>query len=139
MFYICEIELSVQETRCQMGLTIHRGSNEIGGTCVELQFEESGIPIDCGLPMFDEGREPFDFKKTKLKTQKGLVRSAVLPPIPGLDNNNPAIISAILSSHPHHDHYGLFSYAIPEVPIFTRSRIFECGPAVWDQRLEAIE
>jgi len=43
-----------------MNLTIHRGTKEIGGTCIELQTTESRIIIDFGLPLVDENQEPFD-------------------------------------------------------------------------------
>ena len=33
-----------------MKLTIHRGAKEIGGTCIEIQSENSKILIDFGLP-----------------------------------------------------------------------------------------
>ena len=39
-----------------MQLTIHRGTEEIGGSCVELQTKEARILIDFGLPLLgDEG------------------------------------------------------------------------------------
>jgi mRNA degradation ribonuclease J1/J2 len=43
-----------------MKLTIHRGSKEIGRTCIELQSTNSRILIDFGLPLVDENKERFD-------------------------------------------------------------------------------
>ena len=43
-----------------MKLTIHRGSKEIGGSCVELQSGQSRILIDFGLPLIDENMEQFN-------------------------------------------------------------------------------
>jgi len=40
-----------------MKLTIHRGSKEIGGTCIELQLATSRILIGFGLPLVDENKE----------------------------------------------------------------------------------
>jgi hypothetical protein len=34
-----------------MRLTIHRGSHEIGGTCVELATGATRIVLDAGLPL----------------------------------------------------------------------------------------
>lgn len=48
-----------------MKLTIHRGSKEIGGTCIELQLATSRILIDFGLPLVDENKERFDSLTTK--------------------------------------------------------------------------
>ena len=45
-----------------MNLIIHRGTHEIGGTCVEITTDETRIIIDLGMPLAD----PRD-KKKKLK------------------------------------------------------------------------
>ncbi len=37
-----------------MDLTIHRGTHEIGGSCVELATENTRILIDVGLPLVDK-------------------------------------------------------------------------------------
>ena len=34
-----------------MRLIIHRGAHQVGGSCVELGFENSTILIDVGLPL----------------------------------------------------------------------------------------
>jgi len=37
-----------------MKLTIHCGTHEIGGTCVELSTKNTRLLIDIGLPLVDE-------------------------------------------------------------------------------------
>ena len=59
-----------------MWLTIHRGSKEIGGSCVELQSEQSRILIDFGLPLVDENMERFDSRKIKNKPKEELIKNA---------------------------------------------------------------
>ena len=101
-----------------MKLTIHRGSKEIGGSCVELQSEQSRILIDFGLPLVDENMEQFDSRKIKNKPREELIKNGVLPDIAGLyQNENPAF-DAILLSHSHQDHYGLLSYVNPQIPVY---------------------
>ena len=39
-----------------MNLIIHRGTKEIGGSCVELLTAKTRILIDFGMPLVDEGR-----------------------------------------------------------------------------------
>jgi ribonuclease J len=37
-----------------MNLTIHRGTNQIGGTCIELQTANTRILIGFGMPLIFE-------------------------------------------------------------------------------------
>jgi ribonuclease J len=101
-----------------MKLTIHRGAEEIGGTCIELQSATSRILIDFGLPLVDEHKAKFDTKKIGKLTKDDLMRRGVLPQIKGLYKNEPPLIVAILLSHPHQDHYGLLSFVNPEIPVY---------------------
>ena len=38
-----------------MNLVIHRGSNQIGGSCVEVESQGNRLLIDLGLPLDAEG------------------------------------------------------------------------------------
>ena len=72
-----------------MRARIHRGTHEIGGTCVELEADGRRIIIDAGLPLdWAEG---------------------TAPPLPSIDW---ASLCGVLISHPHLDHYGL----LPRMP-----------------------
>ena len=83
-----------------MRVRIHRGSHEIGGNCVEVESDGARIVLDLGQPL-DAG--PDD--------------DLPLPPISGLDGNDPSLLG-LLISHPHQDHYGLASGISEKVPIF---------------------
>jgi len=65
-------------------LTIHRGAEEIGGSCVELESQGARILIDFGLPLVDANMERFDSRKIKGKSKEELAQSGVLPRIEGL-------------------------------------------------------
>lgn len=67
---------------------IHRGSQEIGGNCVELESRGQRIVLDMGLPL---GMTPGE---------------ATVPAVPGLATPDPSLLGVIIS-HPHLDHYGL--------------------------------
>jgi len=78
---------------------IHRGSHQIGGSCVEVESGGERLLIDLGLPL--------DVDDNTI---------AYLPPIAGLDGNDPGL-KGILISHPHIDHYGLLAHISPELPV----------------------
>ena len=95
-----------------MRLTIHRGTNEIGGSCVEITSQDSRIVIDIGMPLVKEGGGKFDFKEYKHLSGRELVQARVLPDIKGFydwDSSNKPI-DGLLISHAHMDHYGFLPY-----------------------------
>ncbi len=101
-----------------MKLTIHRGTHEIGGTCIELQSQNSRILIDFGMPLVDENREQFDSSRITNKTEEELIKTGILHPLEGIYKHEKSKLDAILLSHPHQDHYGLLSYINPNIPIY---------------------
>lgn len=86
-----------------MKLIIHRGNREIGGSCIELQSNHSRILLDYGLP---------------LPQLKNDLEENDLIDIKGLYVGEEVSFDAILLSHPHIDHYGLFSHINPEIPVY---------------------
>jgi ribonuclease J len=78
---------------------IHRGANEIGGSCVELESQGQRLLLDLGLPL--------DAEQNDIK---------YLPEVKGLDGKDPSFLG-ILISHPHVDHFGLLAHISPEIPV----------------------
>lgn len=101
-----------------MKLTIHRGTNEIGGSCVELQSGDSRILIDFGMPLVDPKKQPFDSKSIAGKSIDELKAQKILPDVKGLYKDEQPQIDAILISHSHLDHYGLLNFANPKIPVY---------------------
>ena len=101
-----------------MQLIIHRGTKEIGGSCVGLQAAKTHILIDFGMPLVDEKREPFDASILRGKSITQLKETKILPNIKGLYRDETKGIDAILISHAHQDHYGLLDYANPDIPLY---------------------
>ena len=99
-------------------LIIHRGSKEIGGSCVELVSRGTRIILDLGMPLVNEKREPFDSKILKGKAIPELINGHILPAVGGLYEGEERGIDAILLSHSHQDHYGFLRYINPEIPIY---------------------
>ena len=72
-------------------LTIHRGTHEIGGSCVELATENTRILIDVGLPLVDEEGQHFNPGNYLKLSKAELVEKDIAKDIPGLykeDNIN---------------------------------------------------
>lgn len=74
-----------------MKILIHRGSNEIGGTCIQLSTNTTTILLDIGMPLSKTSKE-IDLSNIK--------------------------VDAVLISHPHQDHFGLIDTIEPSIPIY---------------------
>lgn len=74
-----------------MQLIIHRGSGEIGGTCIQLASKNSSILLDLGSPLNKKSKE--------------------------IDPNS-LHADAVLISHPHQDHYGLIETMDSNTPVY---------------------
>jgi ribonuclease J len=82
-----------------MRLCIHRGTREIGGTCVELESSGQRILLDLGLPLNAKD-----------------VASTPLPAVAGLTKADASLLAIILS-HGHRDHWGLLPKARFDIPV----------------------
>jgi ribonuclease J len=78
---------------------IHRGTREIGGTCIELESADSRILLDLGLPL-----DATDLASSPLPNVEGLREAS-------------ASLLAIVLSHGHRDHWGLIPKANPQIPL----------------------
>lgn len=74
-----------------MKVLIHRGSSEIGGTCIQLSTDNTTILLDLGLPLSKDSKN-IDISKLKA--------------------------DAVLISHPHQDHFGLIDTLDPKIPVY---------------------
>jgi ribonuclease J len=93
-----------------MKFKIHRGTNEIGGSCVEVWTKSTRILLDFGMPLVEKDGKEFDFGKYKTSKPTELVEKGVLPNIEGLYDSSKNLIDGVIISHPHQDHYGLANF-----------------------------
>ena len=101
-----------------MKFTIHRGANEIGGSCVEVAAGNTRILLDFGMPLSDSLGGDFAESAIEGKSINELIEKKILYPIKGLYKGVPPQIDAILISHSHKDHYGFLKYAHPDIPVY---------------------
>ncbi len=79
-----------------MRVCIHRGTQEVGGTCIEIESQEKRIVLDVGLPL-----EATDSIES-------------LPRVKGFQERHKSLLAVVIS-HPHLDHYGLTRYLPPDM------------------------
>ena len=101
-----------------MQITIHRGTHEIGGNCIEIATENTRIILDVGMPLFNEDREPHDTSLLRRLTPEELRQRGILPNVPGLFDETGSPPDAILLSHAHEDHTGLLRHSQDKIPIY---------------------
>jgi ribonuclease J len=101
-----------------MKFKIHRGTKEIGGSCVEVWTENTRILLDFGMPLVGRDGKEFDFGKFKELKLQGLIEQGVLPDIKGLYNETYKLVDGVIISHPHQDHYGLSNFIDKRVKYF---------------------
>lgn len=104
-----------------MKITILRGSQEVGGNCLEVGSGDTRIILDIGMPLFDADRQPLDTFSLRRKSADNLRQIGILPNVSGLFDIDASPPDAILLSHAHLDHTGLLSHTIATIPIWASS------------------
>ncbi len=84
----------------RMRVRVHRGTQQIGGTVIELEASGQRLLLDCGLPLDAEVDD-----------------AAVIPAVPGLTEPEASLLGMVLT-HGHRDHWGLLPRAHPALPIY---------------------
>jgi ribonuclease J len=100
-----------------MIVTVHRGTREIGGNCIEVASPSTRLILDVGLPLVNDQREPFDSLKALRATCEQLIADGTIKPVPGLFTDDASAPDGILLSHAHLDHVGLLHHSRPEIPV----------------------
>lgn len=110
-----------------MRVRIHRGTKEIGGTCIELEAEGGRILLDLGLPL-DSNQDDVSIHPAVdgLNFNVGYQLNTLSSTVSKSYGNGvkvegkefaPSQLLALFLSHAHLDHYGLADLAGPDLPV----------------------
>ena len=81
-----------------MRVCIHRGTQEVGGTCIEIASQGKRLVLDLGQPLNAD------------------LNDSSLPKVKGFTDFDESLLGLFIS-HPHLDHYGLVGKINPDIPI----------------------
>lgn len=98
-----------------VSIIVHRGTNAIGGTCIEVSAEGGRIILDLGMPLMQNGGGEI---AEELQSNPSIA-NGMIPDVAGLtacDCNAP--ILGVILSHAHLDHSGLLNHVHGEIPIW---------------------
>jgi len=98
-----------------VNFVIHRGTRQIGGSCVEVRAGEDRILLDLGLPLKKPGEVDAAAVQPSVQT---LLASGVLPRVGGVYASDKPEVRAVIMSHVHQDHMGLAHFVHPDIPVW---------------------
>ena len=108
-----------------MRIIIHRGTHQIGGSCVELETGGTRILLDFGMPLQDAFGSDFNERGIDGKSLNKLIEDNVLFDIKGLYRGFEPSIDAVFISHSHKDHYGFLPYINPKILVYLSKGTYE--------------
>jgi len=96
-------------------IKVHRGTDAIGGSCIEVISDVGRIILDLGSPLMENGGGDIDANRQANPT----VENGMIPDVAGLiDGDCVKPILGVFLSHAHPDHYGMLEFVHDSIPIY---------------------
>jgi len=98
-----------------VNIKVHRGTDAIGGTCIEVVADAGRLILDMGMPLMENGGGEIDAERQANPT----VANGMIPDVAGLtDGSCDSPILGVLLSHAHPDHYGMLEHVDASIPVY---------------------
>jgi len=135
--FICY--LADRGVEMSVSIIVHRGTDTIGGTCIEIITESGRLILDLGKPLMKSGGG--EIERAKLDSPS--IKNGILSDVSGLfDGKCDVPILGVLLSHAHPDHYGLLDFVHPSIPIYmsgASKALIEVGNIFYPEELKQPE
>lgn len=96
-------------------IIVHRGTDAIGGTCIEVIADTGRLILDLGKPLMANGGGDIDPQLIAHPS----IENGILSNVSGLfDGKFEKPILGVLLSHAHPDHYGLLDSVHSSIPVY---------------------
>jgi ribonuclease J len=122
-----------------VSIIVHRGTDTIGGTCIEIITESGRLILDLGKPLMKSGGGEL----SQQALDKPSTENGILSNVSGLyDGKSDIPILGVLLSHAHPDHYGLLDYVHSSIPIYmsgASKALIEVGNIFYPEELKQPE
>ncbi len=96
-------------------IIVHRGTEVIGGSCIEVIADSGRIILDLGMPLMEKGGKAVNADDLANPS----IDNGILSDVEGLfDGEMQKPILGVLLSHAHPDHFGLLDHVHHSIPIY---------------------
>ncbi|MDQ6951263.1 MAG: MBL fold metallo-hydrolase [Mariprofundales bacterium] len=123
----------------EIKVIVHRGTDEIGGSCIEIKTPSERVLFDLGMPLMNSGGSVIN---PKLLNNPSITNGILIDILGLYDGISDIPIVGVLLSHAHPDHYGLLNYVHPSVPIYMSGEskaLIEVGNIFYPENLKQTE
>jgi len=116
-------------------VSLLRGANTIGGSCIRINHGDDSIILDYGMPLMASGGDALTSGLTKSPS----LENGILLDVMGNEKEQINKPLAFIISHAHPDHYGLVDYLPSDMPVYISDgakSLMEIGNAFYSDEMK---